>query len=447
MQDNFFRALMLFLSAFLGMMLGVFLVPHLKEAGIKFSFGMGISFATAVILPAVMIYVFKQRKTLKTPETAKEHSEVGFVVDTFHELVGKLKEKEKELERLRSFAEEKAVSIESYNENILQSVPSGVISIDNEMKIKSINQAAEHILGINAKETIGKNVIDTFKEPLLTLMKDNKPVSRGEYQYITGDKRNVWLGISVSELKNASGEKIGSIFVFTDLTEIKALLAQVELKERLSQLGEMSAGISHELRNSMSVISGYAKLLSKKTEQANKPDVNAIMEEIKNMDKIISELLAFAKPTVLSMEEVDLNKLIKDTVEAVAGDQKTVNILMELESEVSIRADAVLLRQTLSNLFINALESMPQGGNIEIGLRVIHNKAVINIKDTGCGIPEDIKRKIFLPFYTTKPEGIGFGLALVQKIIISHGGIIEVESKEGTGSVFTITFPDVMHHD
>jgi len=447
MQDNFFRALMLFLFAFLGTMLGVFLVPHLEKAGIKFTFGVGTSLVAAVILPAVMIYVFKQRKTLKTPETAKEHSEVGFVVDTFQELVGKLKEKEKELERLRSFAEEKAVSFEAYNENILQSVPSGVISIDNYMKIKSINQAAGHILGINAKDVIDKSVMDVFKEPLITLMKENKTVSRGEYQYVTGDKRNVWLGITASELKNTSGDIIGSIFVFTDLTDIKALQLQIELKERLSQLGEMSAGISHELRNSMSVVSGYTKLLSKKTEQANIPTVNAIMEEIKNMDKIISELLAFAKPTVLSMEAVDLNKLIKDTVEAVAGDKKAVKVSMKFESAVSIRADAVLLRQALSNLFINAVEAMPQGGNIDIGLRVIQNKAEMSVKDTGCGIPEDIKRKIFLPFYTTKPEGIGFGLALVQKIVISHGGVIEVESKEGAGSLFTITFPDVMRHD
>ncbi|MBI5056774.1 MAG: PAS domain S-box protein [Nitrospirae bacterium] len=414
MQDNFLKTLTLFLSAFTGL--------------------------TLLIL-FITIYFFKKKKTLKQDEDIKEHSEVGFVVDTFHELVGKLKEKENELQRLKAFAEDKAVSIEAYNENILQSVPSGVISIDNDMRIKSINQSAERILGINAREVIDRNCIEVLSEPLVTLMKEGRTVSRDEYPYITGDKRHIWLGITASELKNAAGEKIGGIFVFTDLTDIKSLQAQVELKERLSQLGEMSAGISHELRNSMAVISGYAKLLGKKTEPANIPTVNAITEEIKSMDRIISELLAFAKPTVLSREEVDLNELIRETAESVLTGNDAVKFSINSEGPVSIKADMVLLRQALSNLFINAAEAMPGGGSIDADLRLIQNKIEIRIKDSGCGIPEEIRRKIFLPFYTTKQKGFGLGLALVQKIIVSHGGAIEAESKEGDGAVFTITLP------
>lgn len=424
-------------------MIGIFFVPSLGRAGIPINPGVVISIATAVLLPFVLVYVFKQRKTLRSPETAEKPSEVGFVVDTFHELVAKLKEKEKELERLKAFAEEKAVSIEAYNENILQSVPSGVISMDNDMKIKSINQAAGAILGINTKDVIDKSIMDVFDEPLITLMKENKIFSRGEYQYTTGDKRNVWLGITASELKDVSGNIIGSIFVFTDLTDIKALQAQVELKERLSQLGEMSAGISHELRNSMSVISGYAKLLSKKTEQSNKPAVDAIQEEIKSMDKIISELLAFAKPTILSTEDVDLNQLIKDTAASVLGNNDAVRFSINSDCAAPVKADAVLLRQAFSNLLVNAAEAMPDGGSINIKLRCIKDKAEISITDTGCGMTEDVRRRIFLPFYTTKQKGFGLGLALVQKIIISHGASISAESRQGEGSVFVITLPVV----
>lgn len=103
----------------------------------------------------------------------------------------------------------------------------------------------------------------------------------------------------------------------------------------------------------------------------------------------------------------------------------------------------MLLRQALSNLIINAGEAMPNGGSISIGVRKVQNKAEISIRDSGCGIPDDIRQKIFLPFYSTKPQGIGFGLALVQKIVVSHGGSIEVESREGEGSLFTITLPAV----
>ncbi|MCP4295104.1 MAG: hypothetical protein GY786_05820, partial [Proteobacteria bacterium] len=205
-----------------------------------------------------------------------------------------------------------------------------------------------------------------------------------------------------------------------DLTDIKALQSQVELKQRLSQLGEMSAGISHELRNSMSVISGYAKLLSKKVEASNKTTVDAIQSEINIMDRIISELLAFAKPSVLNREELVINDLIKEAVAGVMGRYDSVDVTFNANAPLSIKADKVLLRQALTNLLMNAVEAMPGGGNLEIHLRHSHSKAEIHIKDTGCGIPDDIKDKIFLPFFTTKQEGIGFGLALVQKIIISH---------------------------
>jgi len=443
MHNNLFRILAPLLFAFIGLMTGVFFAPSLERAGIAMNPQFVISIVIAVLLPAVLVYIFKKRKTLKPSDMAEKPSEVGFVVDTFHELVAKLKEKEKELERLKAFAEEKAVRIEAYNENILQSVPSGVISIDSDMRIKSINQAAGNILGLNMNNVIDRSIMDVFEEPLIKLMRENKTFSRAEYQYATGDKRNVWLGITASELKDASGNIMGSIFVFTDLTDIKALQAQVELKERLSQLGEMSAGISHELRNSMSVISGYAKLLSKKTEQSNKPTVEAIEEEIRSMDKIISELLAFAKPTVLSMEELKISEVIRDAAASIAGSNDAIRVSIETECDPSVKADAVLLRQAFSNLLINAAEAMPDGGSVNIKLRCIKNKAEVTIADTGCGIPEGIIKKIFLPFYTTKQKGFGLGLALVQKIIISHGGIVSAESRKEDGSVFVITLPFV----
>jgi two-component system sensor histidine kinase AtoS len=171
--------------------------------------------------------------------------------------------------------------------------------------------------------------------------------------------------------------------------------------------------------------------------------VDAIQEEIKSMDKIISELLAFAKPTVLSMEDVNLAELIKDTASSVLGNNDAVKFSINSEFAAPVKADAVLLRQAFSNLLVNAAEAMPDGGSITIKLRCIKDKAEIIITDTGCGMTEDIRRKIFLPFYTTKQKGFGLGLALVQKIIISHGGIISAESREGEGSVFVMTLPVV----
>jgi len=431
------------LYAFLGVIVGILLVSGMTDRGRPFLIGAGVIFGVLVLLVVIRFFLMREKKAVDT-DSLKGHgegAEVGFVVDTFHDVVARLKEKEKELERLKAFAEEKAIRIEAYNENVLQSVPSGVISIDNSMQIKSVNQAAERILGIEAKEAIDKDFSNVFSEPLTTLIREEKTVSRQECSYVTNDNRNIWLGITSSKLKNVSGEQIGLIFVFTDLTDIKQLQSQVELKQRLSQLGEMSAGIAHELRNSMSVISGYAKLLGRRVDDQGKPTVHSIMTEIQHMNRIISELLSFARPTDLSMGRVKVNELIGQIIDAALEDHKPVRIAVSGDDEIYVRADELLLKQALSNVVINAIEAMPEGGAINIALRKVHDRAEIEISDTGPGIPEDIRQKIFLPFYTTKEEGIGFGLALVQKIIVSHGGTIHVRTGSGHGASFVISLP------
>ncbi|MBI5051047.1 MAG: PAS domain S-box protein [Nitrospirae bacterium] len=446
MQDNTVKVFTATLFIFAGIMIGIFLAPSLPESkgvfmGFQVVLGIVIFLLVVSIYSAVRIYISSQRKMLKAAGDTREKSEMGFVVDTFHELVGKLKEKEKELERLRSLAEDRALSIESYNENILQSVPSGVVSIDNSMKVRSMNPAAERILGVSAEDAIDKDSAEIFKEPLIALIKKSEIVLRGEYPYVTSDGRHIWLGVTSSQLKDSSGGVIGRILVFTDLTEVKTLQSQVEIKKRLTQLGEMSAGIAHELRNPMSVIAGYAKLLGRKVESTSIPTVDAILREIEGMERIISELLAFTKPTDINRTPVNLKILIEGTAMSAVSGGSLINISIDADESVIINADEFLLRQALTNLFVNAVEAMPDGGTIEIKLKALHNSVEIKISDTGRGIPEDIRQKIFLPFYTTKEKGTGLGLALVQKIIVSHGGNIDVESAEGRGTAFRITLP------
>ncbi len=430
---------LVFLS--LGLLMGVFLSPYLHIVNTRIILGAGIFLIIFIAYLAVRTFVVNQRKVIKTPGDGKQKSQVGFVVDTFQELVGKLKEKEKELEKLRALAEDRAVRMETYNENILHSVPSGVISIDNSMRIKSINQSAERILGFKSEDVINKDYKEIFSEPLVSSLTDGNILRRAEYPYVTKDNRHIWLGVAISQLRNASNEVIGLIIVFTDLTEVKALQGQVELKKRLTQLGEMSAGIAHELRNPLSVIAGYAKLLHKKVDPSNEATVNAILAEIETIDKIISEFLAFAKPTDLNRVSIDLIRMIEESLAASVSDNKTINVVLKKEGPVLVMADEVLLRQVFTNLFINAVDAMPQGGDVNIELNCMRGKVEINIRDTGLGFSSDIKQKIFLPFYTTKEKGIGLGLAIVQKIIVSHGGSIRVDSREGEGTEFLISLP------
>src|SRR3972149_8892176 len=397
---------------------------------------------TLIVLVLVFFYLFKTVTRFynkKKSTERKDTSQVGFVVDTFHELVSKLKEKERELEILRQKAEDRAVIIEGYNENILQSVPSGVMSFDEELRITKVNLTAEKVFEIKRETVLGKYHEDVLNSPITDLLKEKKVIERGEISYTTPSGRKIWLGLNLSPLKNKEGKTIGQILVFTDITEIKAFEAQMELRSRLSSLGEISAGIAHELRNPMGVIAGYTKLLSKKADESLRPTVNAIAKEINVMNRIISDFLSFAKPAELNISDVDLKGIIGNCVSVVAGGKGDIKTHIDIDGLPAVKGDEVLLRQAFINLVQNAIESMPKGGELSVRSS-LGDFIEVSISDTGPGIAENIVDKIFLPFFTTKDRGTGLGLSIVQKIIVSHGGNIFVDNSN-KGTTFRIKFP------
>ncbi|MDH4233259.1 MAG: ATP-binding protein [Nitrospirota bacterium] len=400
-----------------------------------------------ITIAAVLFFIFLlylvrlvfniQKKRMEAKN--REVTQVGFVVDTFHELVSKLKEKEKELEDLRKNAEERAGAFEIYNEDILQSVPSGVVSFDREARITKMNAAAEHILGLKESGVLMKAYHEVFRSPIAELIDRRETVERAEVSYLTASGKRIWLGLNVSPLKDSRDNDIGQLLVFTDLTELKAFQSQKDLRERLSTLGEMSAGIAHEMRNPLAVISGYTKMLSKKVDASMKPAVEAIAGEVAVMDRIISDFLSFARPTDMVVSDVDLKELLEGCLGSLEERSAGIGVSLNAGSLPRIRADEVLLRQACTNLMQNALEAMPEGGDLKItGFTDDH--ICISISDTGHGIPESIRDKIFLPFYTTKERGTGLGLAIVHKIVVSHGGDVKVETGD-KGTTFTIRFP------
>ena len=372
----------------------------------------------------------------------REVTQVGFVVDTFHDLVSKLKDKERELEKLRKNAEERAWSVEMYNEDILQSVPSGVVSFDQESRIMKMNAAAEHILEMKQSDIIMKEYHEVFHRPITDLIDRRETVERAEVSYLTSSGKRIWLGLTISPLRDSTDRNIGQLLVFTDLTELKAFQFQKDLRERLSTLGEMSAGIAHEMRNPLAVISGYTKMLSKKVDDSMKPAVDSIAKEVAVMDRIIADFLSFAKPTDLIVSEVDLKVLLEECLSSLEETSGGMTFSLNAEMLPHIRADEVLLRQACTNLLQNAIESMPDGGALQIN-GFLDDSVSISITDTGHGIPESIRSKIFLPFYTTKERGTGLGLAIVHKIIVSHGGDMKVDTGD-KGTTFTIRLPKTL---
>ena len=398
-----------------------------------------ITIIISLYLIRMTMRFYRKKKSLKE----KDSSQVGFVVDTFHDLVSQLKEKERELEVLRKKAEDRAIAIEGYNENILQSVPSGVISFDEEMRITKLNLAAERILELERETTAGKHQSEVLEKPITDYLSRKELIERGEIAYITPSGRRIWLGLAITPLKDGTGSTIGQLLVFTDLTHLKAIESQMALRDKLSSLGEISAGIAHELRNPMAVIAGYTKLLSKKAESTLQPPVEAIAKEIAVMDRIISDFLSFAKPAELTLSALTIKAIIDQCVASVTDERNDITAVVAVDGSFSVRGDEVFLRQAFINLLQNAAESMPRGGSLTVKSspsRGTQGFLDISISDTGHGISDDVKNKIFLPFFTTKEKGTGLGLAIVQKIIVSHGGNVSVESSD-KGTTFTVRLP------
>ena len=452
-----------------------------------------LALAAGVIAGGVAVYfilraLFMTRKNLIAANSEKiipeKKEKVEFVIDTFSSLIHKLKEKEDELEKLRSLAERRASAAESYNEDILRCVGSGVVTFNMDRVITTFNHAAERMLGIKQDDAVGFPCVNVFgQDNAICRILDESlllatTISRQEVEFQKKEGANIWIGLSVSPLRDKEGRHTGVIFVFTDLTEIKMLREQGELRKRLAMLGEMSGGIAHELRNSMGTIMGYAKMLSKKfpDEDPSQEEISTIIAEVNAMDLIIKELLNYGRNVTPALSPVDLGGLLRKAVDTTIGKFKDHNIDVDLSilDLPVVNIDGVLMRQALQNIIQNGLEAMPNGGRIKIGAKsqVSECRSVkddshkggkacpelvegggfervslsvegveISVSDTGVGIPEDRLDKIFLPFYTTKPRGTGMGLALVHKIILSHGGNIAVESETGKGTTFRIHLP------
>jgi len=370
-------------------------------------------------------------------------TETGVVIDAFHDVVRRLREKEQELE--------------SYNENILRSVSSGVITFNQAGVVTTFNEAAAGILRLRREDVIGKTCVEVFGAQsvvarlLARALAHGDVITREEFELEVPHGGKIWVGVSTSLLKDHAGGLIGTTFVCTDLTEIKELQERVELRERMMVLGEMSAGIAHEFRNLMGTILGAGKLIARQLPGGSPihESVQTITHVISDMDHLVTQLLNFARKTEPDLKPVALEPWLKRAVEQVFEQAPAPNLRVEVRCVPDlpvIRMDEILMRQALSNLVQNAIEAMPAGGGltVSVGVRALQGRrreVEMKITDTGVGIRKDRLARIFLPFFTMKAKGTGLGLALVHKIVLLHNGRIEVESLEGTGTTFHVYLP------
>lgn len=340
----------------------------------------------------------------------------------------------------------------THTEIIMESMVDGIITIDNDEKITAINNAARRIMGIE-REVIGASYASLFpnnaKLPslLLETLHTGKNFIGYEVDFIRLDGTTVPISVSTSMLYN-NQDILGVVIVFKDLLEHRVFEDRVKRVDRLAAVGELAAGVAHEIRNPLAAISGSVQILVDELPKDHSSRVfgDVVLKEIDRLNIIIEDLLYFAKPSKNYVASINPNELVEEVLSLLSPSLKKELVLLESSLEPSIgviSVDAELIKQVLVNLLLNAIQALPpEGGGIKVATKKSIDGIEIIIKDSGKGIEQESLQRIFDPFFTTKDSGTGLGLAVSNKIIEIHKGYIRVESEIGVGSKFTICLPD-----
>ncbi|MGB6410943.1 MAG: ATP-binding protein, partial [Candidatus Deferrimicrobiaceae bacterium] len=276
---------------------------------------------------------------------------------------------------------------------------------------------------------------------------------RPEIVFRRSDGAEIFLGFSSSPMKDADGTVTGSVVIFQDLTPVKEMEERVRIADRLATVGELAAGLAHEIRNPLASITGSSQMLRETPDlpEISRTLLDIIERESTRLNGLISDFLAYAGPKLKNVGPVNMTAMVSEIVDAVcAGEAREKGVVVEdlATMDNHVKGDAEQLRQVLWNLVRNALQATPRGGSVTIDIfsQIRHRQryVVTTVSDTGNGIASDIIGKIFNPFFTSKPEGTGLGLAISQRIVHYHRGFIEVRSSPGGGSVFSIFLPELV---
>ena len=336
------------------------------------------------------------------------------------------------------------------NDLIIENAADGVIAIDRQGDVTTMNPAAEQITGYTLHELVGQPYArifanTPFSSPVLDTLEHGTEHVAQEVSF-PGRDRVIEISVTSSRIHNAHGELIGALVIFSDLTARKETQRRLAQTERLATLGELMAGVAHEVRNPLTAIRGYVQIIRQQTTlPAHQEYLSVVLNEIDSINRVIQQLLDFSRPRRSKWQQVQLNTLITETLILVqtAGIQARINFTTELHPNLpAIVADRELLKQVILNILINAVQAISARGDIKIRTwQYTASQQAVTIEDNGCGIDIALQKKIFDPFFTTKASGTGLGLALSQRIINAHQGDIRVASMPGCGATFTLILP------
>ena len=343
--------------------------------------------------------------------------------------------------------------VKAFSDNVVESMPLGLIAVDPLGRVASFNGTAESILHIPAAKALGEKVALLLRPPLSSLIPED-PRKQGrifsrEIDYPTADGGTIPLDVSVTPVHNKDEAPLGSLVLLRDLTEIRTLKTEVERSKRLASIGRLAAGVAHEIRNPLSSIKGFATYFKGRYQDVPEDQKTAgiMIDEVERLNRVIGQLLEFARPLEPEKKETSLQGLIRRSIKTIKAEavKKTIDVALELPEKMeSVYLDPDRINQVLLNLYLNAMQSMEGGGTLSV--RIARDETVpgvvIAVSDTGVGIEEKDLERIFDPYFTTKPTGTGLGLAIVHNIMEAHGGDIKIESKRGKGTTATLIIPD-----
>lgn len=336
---------------------------------------------------------------------------------------------------LQAKNEELATTTEYLN-SILDSMSDGVVVVDRNDSVTTVNRAAGEMLGLSPDDA------ETLKPESLLGTNPDALNRLHEIELPTQDGKSVPVSAKTSPITDENDEAIGTVTVFQDLRELESLRKQVRQRDRLAAIGEMAATVAHEIRNPLGGIQGFASLLARDLEADS--DAHRLVEKIvtgtKNLNRIVNNLLEYTRPIELDLSEVKGREIV-DSAIGYCTRPDGVSIENLVPETVTIRCDHNQIRQVFLNVLINGVQSVEGNGQVTVAAKMNSDTVSFSIADTGCGIEKDDLEQIFMPFHTTKEKGTGLGLAAASKIVEGHGGNMRVESSIGVGTTFFVTLP------
>ncbi len=352
-------------------------------------------------------------------------------------------------------ASSEIADLQAFNQHVIDSLASGLATTDRQGRILTFNRAAETITGHSALSVVGRRIEDVLELPrnVATDLSDGAAAGRGrrvESSYRTGDGRQIEIGFSATQLQTPGGSA-GLLFAFQDVTDIKKLERDARLRQRLAAVGEMAAGIAHEIRNPLAAMSGSIQILRQELplteEQAQLMDI--VLRESERLNDTIRSFLAYARPQRFSIARLDVRRLLNDAALLLRNSSEVQEEhVIEVQvpaTEVAFEADENQVRQIVWNLATNGLRAMRNGGRLILGARIEpgagDGSVVLEVSDEGVGIPADELDAIFQPFRGSFSKGTGLGLAIVHRIVSDYGGDIQVSSTPGRGTTVAVRLP------